>query len=140
MAASMPPEAALAELDTVLPPGHDEPALVSNGHRLLPFSFAKRHGVLIQGFENDRATTLVRRGADPVMLSEARRFIGQPLKVSIIEPAEFEECLQNTYERDSNSAMQMVEGFEETLVAQVGYIQNHAKRFELLQQFFAWPA
>jgi general secretion pathway protein E len=91
----------------------EHPAETSDGHRLLPFSFAKRHGILVYGFEDERAQTVVRRGADPIMLSEARRFVSKPLTVAIIEAEEFEERLQTTYERDSNSAMQMVEGFDD---------------------------
>ncbi|UCG74454.1 MAG: type II secretion system ATPase GspE [Chromatiales bacterium] len=109
----MPPEQALADLDEVLPVTVEEPGAAGEGERLLPFSFAKRHGVLVHGFEDGRAQTLVRRGADPVILSEARRFVGVPLALTIIDPDEFEERLRNTYERESNSTMQMVEGLDE---------------------------
>ncbi len=113
MAATMPPEQALADLDEVLPGAIEEPAVSSDGERLLPFSFAKRHGVLVHAFDDGRAHTLVRRGADPVILSEARRFVGLPLALTIVEPEEFEARLQSTYERESNSTMQMVEGLDE---------------------------
>jgi general secretion pathway protein E len=78
--------------------------------RLLPFSFAKRHGVLILGYEDNKAQVITRNDASPVSLSEVRRFVDKPLTIQLVTPGEFDKILQQTYERDSNSAMQMVEG------------------------------
>ena len=101
---------------TVLPPDDqeiEEPELPAAGELLLPFSFAKRHGLLIHGYENGQAQTIVRDDASPTSLSEARRYIDQPLQLQIVSPEEFDRRLQQTYERESNSAMQMVEGLGE---------------------------
>ena len=92
---------ALAEPE--LPPGAD-------GDRLLPFSFAKRNGLLVQGYADGQAQTLVRNDASPLSLSETRRFIDQPMQLKVVTPEEFDVQLQQTYERESNSTMQMVEG------------------------------
>jgi general secretion pathway protein E len=81
--------------------------------RMLPFSFAKRNGLLVQDYIDGKARTIVRNNASPASLSETRRFIDQPLQLKVVSPEEFDFQLQQTYERDSNSAMQMVEGLGE---------------------------
>ena len=47
--------------------------------RALPFSFAKRHGVLIREHHGKSADAVYRNGTSPVSLAEARRFAGVPL-------------------------------------------------------------
>jgi len=101
---------------TILPPDDqeiEEPVLPPGADRLLPFSFAKRHGFLVHGYEDGQAQTLVRDDASPTGLSEVRRYIDRPLQLQIVTPDEFDQRLQQTYERESNSAMQMVEGLGE---------------------------
>jgi len=110
MATVLPPEDLLdtqPDLDTTIvqTPGGD--------HRLLPFSFAKRHGVLIHGYEEGTALVIVRRNTKPSSLTEARRCVDRPFRIEVVEPHEFDERLNQAYERESNSAMQMVEGFGE---------------------------
>ena len=80
---------------------------------LLPFAFAKRHGVLAQRGRDGKITTLVRANAKPVSLTEARRTIGAPLNTRITDPQAFEQALQQAYEDNSDSTMQMVEGFDD---------------------------
>ena len=81
--------------------------------QLLPFAFAKRHGVLINGFENGRPLLLVRQGVRLATVSEVRRFIDAPLCLRVVAAAEFDRQLQQTYERESNTTMQMVDGLGE---------------------------
>jgi len=112
MAATMPPtEDALRDVADLLVADVEVAPTDDSNQRLLPFSFAKRHGLLVHGHEDGRAQTLVRQGADPVSLSEVRRFIGAELALEIVTPEVFEDRLQQTYERESDSTMQMVEGF-----------------------------
>jgi general secretion pathway protein E len=92
----------------------EEPTPASEtGDRMLPFSFAKRHGVLVYDYKDNNALTIVRNDASPLSLSEARRFLQRPMLPEIVSPEDFDRRLQQTYERESNSAMQMVEGFGE---------------------------
>jgi len=79
----------------------------------LPFAFARRHGVLVLGSDDDRALTIFRQGVEPVSLAEVRRFTGKRLRLKQVDAAEFDRLLQETYESGSGSAMQMVEGFED---------------------------
>ncbi len=85
----------------------------AEGGRLLPFSFAKRHGILIQSYDGDVAETIARRDADPASLAEARRFSGKRLRLTLVDNEAFDQLLQQTYERETDSAMQMVEGLGE---------------------------
>ena len=91
-------------------------------HRALPFSFAKRHGVLIREFSRESADTVCRPGASPLSIAEARRFAGVPLKLSRVSAEDFDALLQESYEQGSHKAMEMVGGlddeFDLTQVAQ----------------------
>ncbi|MEQ8206277.1 MAG: type II secretion system ATPase GspE [Woeseia sp.] len=86
-----------------------EPALPQVGDlKILPFSFAKRHGVLIQADEGDTLQAAYRSGATPTSIAEARRFAGKKLRLTRVTPAAFDTLLQQTYEQGSHKAMQMV--------------------------------
>ena len=81
--------------------------------RALPFSFAKRHGVLIRDIVDGKADTVYRIGASPTSLAEARRFAGVPLKLTRVTAEAFDALLQQTYEQGSHAAMQMVGNLDE---------------------------
>jgi general secretion pathway protein E len=81
--------------------------------RALPFSFAKRHGVLIREVIDGKADTIYREGASPTSLAEARRFAGIPLKLTRVSQEAFDGILQQTYEQGSHAAMQMVGNLDE---------------------------
>ena len=90
--------------------------------RPLPFSFAKRHGVLIREIVDGKADTVYRAEASPLSLAEARRFAGVPLKLTRVTSDAFDAMLQQAYEQGSHKAMQMVGDLDEntdlTTVAQ----------------------
>lgn len=79
----------------------------------LPFTFAKRHGVLIQELGASEGKAVYRSGASPLSLAEARRFAGVPLKMSRVSSEVFDTLLQEAYEQDSTKASQMVDGLDE---------------------------
>jgi general secretion pathway protein E len=106
------PAQALGEL-TVELPALAPIAAPTSAQRMLPFAFARRHGVLIASFEDNQAVVLVRPDTAPLAIAEVRRFIGLPLRLSVGTVEQFDARLQETYERESNSTMQMVEGFGE---------------------------
>jgi len=95
------------ELELVPEPALDTTTPVS---RALPFSFAKRHGVLIRDISGSEADTVYRPGATAMSLAEARRFAGVPLKLSRVSHEVFDTLLQESYEQGSNKAMHMVDG------------------------------
>ena len=88
-----------------------EPALEiddTRNERVLPFSFAKRHGVLIRSIEDGVADAVYRAGTSPLSLAEARRFAAMKVIFSQVSAEEFDTILQQTYEQGSNKAMAMV--------------------------------
>ena len=79
--------------------------------RRLPFAFAKRHGLLIRGYQDGRAETVHRPGISPQAIAEVRRFAGVPLALSRVDEDTFDSLLQTAYE--SGAAQQMVAGFDD---------------------------
>jgi len=86
---------------------------VETTRRALPFSFAKRHGVLMRDVGSDSGAVVYRSGASPLSLAEVRRFAGVPLKLSRVSAEVFDKLLQESYEQDSSNAAQMVDGLDE---------------------------
>ncbi len=84
-------------------------------HRELPFSFAKRHGILIQKFSDETADAVYRSGVSPLSIAEVRRFAGVPLNLSRVSSEVFDTLLQESYEQGSHKAMQMVDGLDEDI-------------------------
>ncbi|MGD9388798.1 MAG: type II secretion system ATPase GspE [Gammaproteobacteria bacterium] len=80
--------------------------------RLLPFAFAKRHGILIISLEDERGEAVCRPDIKPLSVAEARRFARVPLQLREVSEEEFDTRLQQAYESGSNAAMQMAEGLE----------------------------
>jgi len=83
--------------------------------RALPFSFAKRHGVLIRNVNEDVVDTVYRPGVSPQSIAEVRRFAGMPLNLSRVTVETFDALLQETYEQGSHKAMQMVDGLDDDM-------------------------
>ncbi|QGX39570.1 type II secretion system ATPase GspE [Permianibacter aggregans] len=81
----------------------------------LPFGFARRHGVVIAGEQDGVAQVLVKPGVAPVALAEARRYVAQNAKFSVVSPEEFEGALARTYQTESGGAAQAMEDIGEDL-------------------------
>jgi general secretion pathway protein E len=99
-----------ANSEIVLATSNDE---LTNTRRTLPFSFAKRNGVLIQEIGEKSGAAIYRSGASPLSLAEVRRFAGVPMKLSRVSAEVFDTLLQESYEQDSQNAAQMVDGLDE---------------------------
>ena len=76
----------------------------------LPFTFAKRNGVILTRNEEGEPVILVRPGASHAALAEANRVSGGRAKLSTVESDRFDQALNAAYQNDSAEAMQMVEG------------------------------
>ncbi len=85
-------------------------------HRL-PFGFAKRHGVILLPRAAGQAThpVVYKAGVTPVSLAEVRRFAGAPIQIQQVDPDTFDVQLAQTYQNDSEEAMQMIQGLGEEL-------------------------
>ncbi|KAF0191802.1 MAG: proteinral secretion pathway protein E [Gammaproteobacteria bacterium] len=77
--------------------------------RQVPFTFAKRHGVLITAIGEDIAQVLTRSGVSTAALTELRRFLGLPLHIETVSPDRFDALLQQAYESGSSEAMQLMD-------------------------------
>ena len=53
---------------------------------VLPFAFAKRHGVLINGLLDGRPLTIVRSDAKLAAISEVRRFVDGAMRMRVVAP------------------------------------------------------
>ena len=102
-----------SETDIVLETPTD--AQETGEQRILPFSFAKKHGVLIREFGADSVDVVYRSGATPLSMAEARRFVGMPIKLSRVSDEVFNSLLQTSYEQGSHKAMQMVDGLDDEI-------------------------
>jgi len=75
----------------------------------LPFSFAKRYGVLVDA-SSDNINVLHKEGLNPQALMEVQRHLGRPYNLEAIPDDEFDRRLGLAYQSDSSEAMEMVEG------------------------------
>ena len=81
---------------------------VTVGPRRPPFMFAKRHGLLVAGEKDGKVLVMHTADVDPVSVVELRRFMGQPLKLQLVDQEKYDSLLSMTYEQDSNEAMLMM--------------------------------
>ncbi|TBU99720.1 type II secretion system ATPase GspE [Phytopseudomonas dryadis] len=82
--------------------------------RRLPFTFAKRHGVLLQATEAG-PRLVYRPGTALTALAEAQRFAGRFLELQAMDAEAFDAALSAVYQQDSSAAMQMAEGLGDEL-------------------------
>ncbi len=95
-------------LDTDLPQDDFEPEAPLTA-LILPYAFAKRHGVLIGQIEDDEVTVLHRDSPDPVILAEVSRVTRRKISLNSITEEQFAALLAQTYEQASDQAMAMME-------------------------------
>ena len=81
----------------------------------LPFSFAKRHGVVVTDVGEAHATVTHRPGVSRHVLAELRRVLRMPVTLVPVTEERFDEALTSVYEQQSNQAMEMAEGLGEEL-------------------------
>ncbi len=83
--------------------------------QILPYAFAKRHGVLIGQIEKDEVNLLHRKSPDPIVLAEVSRITRRKISLTPIPEDQFAALLAQTYEQGSDQAMAMMEGVGEEL-------------------------
>ncbi len=82
---------------------------------VLPFGYAKRHGVILQRNESGETTLLYLSGLQTEVLAEVRRVAGGDLHCEEIDNATFDRKLSLAYQNDSGEAMQMIEDLGEEM-------------------------
>ncbi len=81
--------------------------MTSDFERHLPFSFARRHGMVVTEMNEQSATVVCQDTVSALPLAEVRRFLGLPLQLQKVSREEFEGLLQRIYESGSSEAMQL---------------------------------
>ena len=87
-----------------------EPVTLSQppGQRSLPFTFAQQQNVLLVD-SSDGPHVLTQGHPSLQVLTELRRFLGEPYTTENVDGDEFQRRLTVAYQRDNNEAMQMAE-------------------------------
>jgi len=104
-----------ANSEIVLETKADGAAAAEDEQRKLPFSFAKRHGVIIRDNSAAQCDVVHRNNASPLALAETRRFAGVPLKMSRVSAEDFDRILQEVYEHDRTNAAQLVDNLDDDI-------------------------
>jgi general secretion pathway protein E len=81
----------------------------------LPFTFAKRHGVLLRIAPDGRTTALHRPDATLAALAETRRLVNRPLLFATLEPDQFDDAMARAYEGGAQQAGAIIGHVEEDL-------------------------
>ncbi len=81
----------------------------------IPFSFAKRNGVLFVGIEDDKAKIIYRSYPNISILNELRRHLNVPLMLEQVNDEQFNKLLVKNYETDSSTAMLMAEDLGDSM-------------------------
>ncbi len=105
-----------AETDTATPE-REEPTL--------SYSFARRHGVLLDGNDGNRVRVIHHPGTTPQSLFEVRRLLGRPIVLEEASEEEFNSRLARQYEATSAQSTQIMENMGDEM-----NLSNVAKQFE----------
>ncbi len=81
----------------------------------LPFTFAKRHGVLIDEMMDGVVQIICREGLNSLALVELQRFLLLPISIKEVASSEFDQLLQKKYEQGSEQAIAAADEFDEDL-------------------------
>jgi general secretion pathway protein E len=81
----------------------------------LRFTFAKRHGVLVTGVQDNAAQVLFHEKPPLSVLAEIRRQLQMPIKLQQVSHEEFNQQLVRTYETNTAAAMQMAEDLGDSM-------------------------
>ena len=81
----------------------------------LPFSFAKKHGVILTHPDEQAPVLRYQSTANRRILSEVRRYLGKSLTFEPISSEEFDKLLTTQYEQRAHASTQVMEGLGDEL-------------------------
>ena len=81
----------------------------------LPYSFAKRHGVLLEANGEGQLEMVQRKGITMMAIAEARRKAGQKVVVKSVDDDEFDALLTRHYEGETGQAVDIMDDFGEDM-------------------------
>ncbi len=89
--------------------------VLAHSQPLLPFGFAKRHGVVLLNEGQQPRRALCTKSPTLAVITEVRRFAGEPVAVEVVDAETFQRYIGSTYEQHSDTAMAMVADIGEDL-------------------------
>lgn len=107
-----------------------------NGKHLLPFTFARRNGVLITGEKvgaGEQMPVYCLKMPELRTVAEVRRYTGCPSRFVKVKESDFNELLQKAYERDSNETRQIVQDIDDSINL-ANLAENIQRTEDLLEQ------
>ncbi len=70
----------------------------------IPYSFARKFGVVVNEGANDHVAVSLRAGADPRVLLEVKRHLSRPFAVDHVSAERFDDLLSTSYAMDGEAA------------------------------------
>ena len=95
--------------DTVM---DDDAPLESNGVMLLPYGYARRHGVLLRPADNGDLELCCREKADLQVLAEIRRWLGELPRLVTLDAMAFDGAMSLVYEQQRGAAAEAADNLE----------------------------
>ncbi|WP_445116424.1 type II secretion system ATPase GspE [Acinetobacter sp. WZC-1] len=78
----------------------------------IPYSFAKRHGVLLR-YEGDQVYIVRRQDTAPIAIQEARRYLGCSAQHQLCSETDFNHMLSSSYAGETGESQQVAAGLED---------------------------
>ncbi len=78
-----------------------------------PFTFAKRHGLIVTEDCGDHVLAVARPGVAVDAVQETRRFVGRPLKLRSVTVPEFDALLSRTYEGQTAATASLMDRLQD---------------------------
>ena len=78
----------------------------------IPYSFAKRHGVLLR-YEGDQVFIVRRQDTAQIVIQEARRYLGRVAQHQLCNETEFNQMLSSSYAGETGESQQVAAGLED---------------------------
>ncbi len=78
----------------------------------IPYSFAKRHGVLLR-YEGDQVFIVRRQDTAQIAIQEARRYLGRVAQHQLCSESDFNNMLSSSYAGETGESQQVAAGLED---------------------------
>ena len=78
----------------------------------IPYSFAKRHGVLLR-YEGDQVFIVRRQDTAQIAIQEARRYLGRVAQHQLCSETDFNHMLSSSYAGETGESQQVAAGLED---------------------------
>ena len=78
----------------------------------IPYSFAKKHGILLR-YDSDQVYIVRREDTAQIALQEARRYVGRPVQYQLSSESDFDQLLSSSYAGETGESQQVAAGLED---------------------------